>query len=190
MAVEASTLNRPALLALPDVRPSEAALRVAAALSGQPWSSLEADRADSELGRLSGAPFTLHALGGQDLETLDLPHGGLLAVDLPVSDSPPSVDHLRELRRRALRDETTIWASWPTGGHPSSLDTPLDAATGYGFTHASLAVSDSVWVLAPETTPACRVFCAKSRRGPTGAVSVRFSGARFEDEPEMDLDLD
>lgn len=190
VAVEAASMNRPAALVLPDVAPAQAVLRVAGALSGQGWAEISTEAAETQLERISGAPFTLHALDDISLEALPLPESGLVAVDLPVDDLGPRAEALRALRLRALESDTLVWASWPSAHEERELLRPADTALAYGVSQAGLAVADSVWVLVPSSRSSYAIHCAKSRSGPPGVANILFTGGRFEDERDMELSLD
>lgn len=185
-AVEAAASNVSTQLFLPDTAKPEAARRVAAVLSGQPWSALEETDATEHLDRLSGAPFALEAAQADlRVDGLELAPGSLTVLDLFAP--PPIPEVLRRLRHTALETGVVLLASWPSRRGPSGKG-PVAAAISAGLDEAALSIADSVWVIEPGSPPQSTVVCAKARWGASGKANLQFRGARFEDEPE-DLDL-
>lgn len=183
--VQAALLGKRVRAHLPETGREEAALRVAACLSGVPWGVLAStgEQASGHLDRMVGAPFTLDAL---DRESPALDSVLSPGLELLLVDPAPAAFELRALRRRALLEHVTVLATCaPTLTAVSSAASPIEHARAYGATDAAVALADSVWVIVPDPM---RIGLAKSRRATPGWAEVRFEGARFEDE-EAELAL-
>lgn len=192
-AVHAALQGISARVHLPEVEPKEAALRVAAILTGTPWSALAQDEPDDQdraFASLEGAPFLLDALGGPETSPLDLVDEGSRILAL---DPMPAEPDLKALRKKAVLAGVSVLAAAPSqradGSEPAH---PIDWAGGFGATDEALRVADSVWVLAPSLEGSgTRLGLAKSRRARSGVVHVLFDGAKFvDDSEELNLELE
>lgn len=169
----------------------ELALRIAAHLSKTPWGELlsrGADEGARHLDRLGSAPLTV-----DPLESDPTPEQALDGANrLVISDPAPGPETLASLRRQAVLQSTTWVVVCPgAGAEPAPGASPLQLARAHGADDATLALADTVWVLAPQPAPKTVVHLAKSRGSRPSSAHLSFDGARFEDEPdELQLGLE
>ena len=184
-AIDAALLGIRSRAFLPDLSRREAALRIAAAVSGLPWAELARSpdhEVEAHLDRVGGAPFSVDALSEGSLAA---PAELSSWPSLLVSDARSTGSALVELRQKALLCGAVAVAVGRSGHHrPTDSDkTPTQHLAALSVAPDDIEASDSVWVLlpSPEQPGHLRVGLAKSTRAVPGWASVSFRGARFED---------
>lgn len=187
MALKAASVR----VILPEIPPSEGALRLAGICLGRPWWRVQDSplAAEQGLDRLSGSRLDMLAMGQFDGDNESIwSSGGSYSAQLIVFDHISESTALQIAKESKLRGVVVI-ATIPSKTPRSSVEQGCLGALSVGATDALLAASETTFRLSAPENGAIECDVPRVRRGVPCTLNLRLENGIFRDEEELQLEL-